>query len=83
MSVTAASAGERSAWSERAAPALSCLPRVRHAMEKGRAVDPQRGANPWHRAERTWSGVVVQAIESWRVVRDQWAELAFERLYAS
>ena len=42
-----------------------------------------RDTNPWYAMERSASEAVARSIESWRVVRDQWAEAAFERLYSA
>ncbi|MDE2626254.1 MAG: DUF3141 domain-containing protein [Burkholderiales bacterium] len=71
----------RQMWSPRAMPALAWLPVWRAALDAAHAADPERDANPWYAMERSASEAVARAIESWRVVRDQWAETAFEKLY--
>ena len=71
----------RLVWSERMLPMLAMLPWLRTALDAGGMRDAQRDANPWYVAERAVAHTTEQAIESWRIARDQWAEEAFKRLY--
>jgi hypothetical protein len=50
-------------------------------MAAAGAADPQRDGNPWYAMERGASDAIARSIESWRVLRDQWAETLFEKLY--
>ena len=73
----------RRLWSAEAMPALSWLPWLLEVLKAAGAENPQRETNPWYAMERTSSDAVARSIESWRVMRDQWAETAFEKLYSA
>jgi hypothetical protein len=68
-------------WSQQVLPALAWLPSLRSTMAAAGAADPQRDGNPWYAMERGASDAIARSIESWRVLRDQWAETLFEKLY--
>lgn len=72
----------RLAWSQEAVPALQALPGLVEALRVLGAQDAERASNPWYRMERTLADAAVRTVESWRVMRDMTAELAFELAYA-
>ncbi len=59
------------------------LPWLAKSVEQSGALDEARDANLWYCMERNLADSAAQAVESWRVTRDLWAELLFERLYAA
>lgn len=73
----------RKVWSEQMTPALALLPWMQRWLERWGAQDPHRTVNPWYQLERAGADVVEQAMQSWRRVRDLWAELVFEQTYAN
>lgn len=52
-------------------------------MEGAKFDDAARERNPSYRAERAASAWVEQWIATWRMLRDEGAEITFRQLYGS
>ncbi|NML16949.1 DUF3141 domain-containing protein [Azohydromonas caseinilytica] len=72
----------RRCWSEEVVPALGALPVARQALQAAGAEDPARSSNPWFQVERLASAATENSITAWRLLRDRWAEAAFDLLHA-
>lgn len=72
----------RQVWSERVTPASALLPVFTEMLRHAGAQDLTRTSNPWFQVERSTSAAIEQCLAAWRVLRDGFAEAAFEQFDA-